>query len=541
MAVFVGMLSLLLLIPAQEPFAIFLCQGLVVTIGVQSHRYWRRRTFSTNWTWRFSVKNALLFTTVVAVAVPIAMVLLAEEGLDWHCVWQAGVASGIVVLLAHWCLLSKICSRWKKAGIGLACLLALSAVLSKIEPGGASLIFHIGDWFNSGTWPTHIWFSVCGSVFLALLFLDALANSQRKMLLLSLLLILGAPSIYFYYRLMTPLLPIPQGVLPSPNGYDDLVAAGKMADCRLINFWGETPIEQLVAGLPKYANVYERAELGFSRSVKVPIPYGVMDVDTDSSGALRSLCLAFGARGDVHLDSGDIEKAMDDYLTISRLGSQSRNGGVLTHWLIGTVFDGVGESSLYQMHKRMNASQCLQAIETYAEIKSSTDALEEILYRERVWCERAYGFYGRLSIILDDLADKGIWTNFQIEKDLAPRHRAQHQLLIVALAIRAFEDVHGALPANLAQLVPEFLEQLPQDPFDKTGEALRFQTHGDEYQLYSIGQNRVDDGGSKPEQDRDGLTVHETGDLLLDVVYAPWEAGDAEDEIDPIDAKKWLK
>ena len=536
-AVFAGVLSLLLLVPAFEPFAIFMCQGLVIAIGIQSNRFWQNRSSPTNWSWRFSLTDILLFTTLVAFVVPTAIALLADEWLDWHNVWQLGIASGVVVLLAWWCLACMSYSRKKKAGAVLGCLLVLSATLSWIEPSLLSSILYVDEWFNFGLgpWQVHLWFTAFGLIFLAVLLLGTLAAGGKRLLLVGLSLIVGMPSVYCYYRLMTP-LPIPQIELPSPNGYDDLVAAGKLADSRLINFWGETPIEQLVAGLPKFANVYERAELGFSRTVRVPVKFESYDVDVDSCGALRSLARAFGARGDVHLASGDIEKTMDDYLTISMLGSQSRNGGVLIHWMVATAIDGVGEHALYQIHKQMNASQCLRAIETYAEIESSTDSLEKILYRERVWCERAYGFYGRLSVILDDLVEEGHWSNLQIENVIAPRYRAKHQLLLTTLAIRAYDDVHGTLPTNLAQLVPEFLEQLPLDPFDVAGGALRYQANGEEYRLYSIGQNQVDDGGLKPEQDADGLNDHETGDLLLDVVFAPWEAEEAiEEESKPSD------
>ncbi len=41
-AVFVGTLSLLLLIPAYEPFVAFALQGAVVASGVQLARRWRR-------------------------------------------------------------------------------------------------------------------------------------------------------------------------------------------------------------------------------------------------------------------------------------------------------------------------------------------------------------------------------------------------------------------------------------------------------------------------------------------------------------------
>jgi len=65
-----------------------------------------------------------------------------------------------------------------------------------------------------------------------------------------------------------------------------------------------------------------------------------------------------------------------------------------------------------------------------------------------------------------------------------------------ALAVERYRLVHpNALPDSLSQLVPQFLDTAPADPFD--GKPLHFKKLSPKgYVVYSIGRNRQDDGGA---------------------------------------------
>ena len=64
------------------------------------------------------------------------------------------------------------------------------------------------------------------------------------------------------------------------------------------------------------------------------------------------------------------------------------------------------------------------------------------------------------------------------------------------LAIERFRGRHNnELPASLSQLIPEYLEAAPTDPFD--GQALRYvQLQPRGYMVYSIGRDFVDNHGA---------------------------------------------
>jgi hypothetical protein len=76
----------------------------------------------------------------------------------------------------------------------------------------------------------------------------------------------------------------------------------------------------------------------------------------------------------------------------------------------------------------------------------------------------------------------------------AARDITSRGLGITALAIERFRREHGSKPPSaLADLVPRYLPANVIDPF--SGEPFRYVTATESYVVYSIGANRVDDGG----------------------------------------------
>jgi len=70
-----------------------------------------------------------------------------------------------------------------------------------------------------------------------------------------------------------------------------------------------------------------------------------------------------------------------------------------------------------------------------------------------------------------------------------------------ALAVERFRRKTGRLPEKLDELVPEFLDEVPLDPFD--GKPLRYSVREDAYVIHSIGPDRVDDGGQIVEEENE--------------------------------------
>ncbi|MFC5456277.1 hypothetical protein [Prosthecobacter fluviatilis] len=68
---------------------------------------------------------------------------------------------------------------------------------------------------------------------------------------------------------------------------------------------------------------------------------------------------------------------------------------------------------------------------------------------------------------------------------------------IAAIALERYRLSHSKLPSTLAELVPEFLSAVPQDPID--AEPMRYRVEGGSFTLWSIARDCKDDGGKRPE------------------------------------------
>jgi tetratricopeptide (TPR) repeat protein len=77
--------------------------------------------------------------------------------------------------------------------------------------------------------------------------------------------------------------------------------------------------------------------------------------------------------------------------------------------------------------------------------------------------------------------------------ELSLRSQAGVDLARTALAIERYRLATGKLPEQLADLVPQYLEEVPTDPFD--GRPIRYKRTEPGYRLYSILEDGQDNGG----------------------------------------------
>ena len=81
----------------------------------------------------------------------------------------------------------------------------------------------------------------------------------------------------------------------------------------------------------------------------------------------------------------------------------------------------------------------------------------------------------------------------------AVRADADRQLAAIGIAAAGFLARNGRYPTSVTELVPDFLAKIPRDPWD--GESIRMRGLDDGLVVYSVGQNKVDEGGvNDPEQ-----------------------------------------
>lgn len=72
------------------------------------------------------------------------------------------------------------------------------------------------------------------------------------------------------------------------------------------------------------------------------------------------------------------------------------------------------------------------------------------------------------------------------------RLEAERDSAVAGLAFRRFQLQHGRAPTSLAELTPKYLPAIPSDPFQR-GAPLTFVVAGNQFAIYSVGMNGVDD------------------------------------------------
>jgi hypothetical protein len=74
------------------------------------------------------------------------------------------------------------------------------------------------------------------------------------------------------------------------------------------------------------------------------------------------------------------------------------------------------------------------------------------------------------------------------------RNQCGNAMIMLQLALHAFQSEQGRFPDSLSELTPAYLKKVPPDPFGN-GEAVRYRKNGKTYLLYSIGPDGKDDNG----------------------------------------------
>ena len=81
-----------------------------------------------------------------------------------------------------------------------------------------------------------------------------------------------------------------------------------------------------------------------------------------------------------------------------------------------------------------------------------------------------------------------------MNQDAERRRDAKLRLLIADLAVRCYEAERGDSPSDLNQLVPEYLDAVPMDPYSGKPVIYRLSQPG-KWTVYSVSRDGEDDGG----------------------------------------------
>jgi hypothetical protein len=88
-----------------------------------------------------------------------------------------------------------------------------------------------------------------------------------------------------------------------------------------------------------------------------------------------------------------------------------------------------------------------------------------------------------------------IWPIRTYLLNIDVRHLALLRTTQIALAVERYRLAEGSLPKSLDNLVPAYMDAIPDDPFD--GSPLKYHVRKSGYVVYSVGEDLTDEGGTE--------------------------------------------
>jgi hypothetical protein len=283
------------------------------------------------------------------------------------------------------------------------------------------------------------------------------------------LLILAAPFLFFLGLLLfwtaEPLPPL--APLPNPNGYDDLVKAGRTiqgnpGDYNQMN-------EQQLGGLvATNAEALQLLRDGLSNQCRIPVQFSqtYLANHLNELAGLKRLAWVLAAEGRLAEMKGHPSDAARFYLDAIHLGTESPRGGIIIDQLVGTAFEAIGVAGLQRLVGQRDAKSCRETVATLETLDARRQTWCNVIQQERYWSLRTFpGIRNELVRLMSGNSSKA--ARQSVERKFNQQELRERQLMI-DLATRAYELDRGKRPASVADLVPDYLKAVPQDPFTGT-------------------------------------------------------------------------
>jgi hypothetical protein len=267
--------------------------------------------------------------------------------------------------------------------------------------------------------------------------------------------------------------PLPPPVpLPNPNGYADLVKAGTMLAADT-GFFNETNVAQVRKIVATNAAALVIARAALSNQCRVPVQFTAAFNSNHVSdlAPIKFLARAFIAEGRLAEMEYRPKDAAKSYLDTIRLANESARGGVFIDGLVGIVIEQIGREHLQKMVPNLDAGVCHKTAVTLETLDMQRQTWDELMQQESAWSHRT--FFGWRHELARFMERKEMARAYQKTESRFQEQQRTSRCLIVALAARAYALEKGHPPTSAADLVPDYLKAVPQDPVTGTNLVLQ--------------------------------------------------------------------
>jgi len=214
----------------------------------------------------------------------------------------------------------------------------------------------------------------------------------------------------------------------------------------------------------------------------------------DHHNRLRLFGKRIDAEAAAALERGDQPKALDYALTNIGLGLMLQRGATYFDVMFGNALHLLAQQRLASMRRDLAPDDARRVIHAIEDTITQAENSSSVIARSRAFEERIYLWSGRLHDVIEDFGLGGIgMDDAALLRRSVKRREASFRLLQTDLALRLYKNDHGSWPHNLEQLVPDYLSKLPIDPH--SDRPFIYHPSSDGFVLYSVGQDRIDNGG----------------------------------------------
>jgi hypothetical protein len=281
--------------------------------------------------------------------------------------------------------------------------------------------------------------------------------------------ILAGPFVFFLGLLLfwdaEPLPPIPP--LPNPNGYEDLVKAGQMITGKPENY-EQMNQAQLGKLIDSNTEPLELLHAALTNQCRVPLQFTQVDMDNllNELARFKRLAQLQAAQGRLAEMNNHPGVAARSYLEIVNLGIKSTQGGMMLNQLVGIAIEKVGTGSLQKIVDRLDVKSCRETAGKLEALDAQRQTWSDVLQHEHDWSRRA--FTGLRNELTRVISSGTIRKSEEDSEQAFKKHELKTRQLIIDLAARAYELDKGHRPPSVADLVPDYLKAVPQDPITGT-------------------------------------------------------------------------
>lgn len=338
----------------------------------------------------------------------------------------------------------------------------------------------------------------------------------------------------------------PEVTMPKPNALDlyrqafELIAASK-------GYGDERDRRAMRAYLKENREALRLLRKALRGECRLPLPKDYFDMATHLMAGFRSGARLLSMQASARREHARYLDAAQASIHAMRLGHDVATQRTLISLLVGIACEAIGRQALEQTIPHMSARDSLTAIQWLQEAEKERIPFVETVQGEAMFPRRTFiAFTQELASPDADLAEverqnelpPGSLTDLAkswramdkliaaslgranqpywqpvpeikaqdalaelfVSPDLlrsgrthVTRGEAQLHLAVPHLAAHAYWQNEGKPPAILDALVPDYLAEVPTDPF--SGKPLQSSARDGEFVVYSVGPDGVDDGG----------------------------------------------